>query len=395
MLALTCPNKFVQIGDASVATISLNKESPIPLHVQLLNQLRQLILGGEWQPHERLPSEPELVEQLGVSRTTIRKAFDTAEREGLIYRVAGKGTFVEAQPAAVSRRLVGFVIPRFRSTFDSHLLLGVEQVLKAHEYQVLFCNSERRLDEENRLLAGLIRDRVDGFVIWPVQSDDLNRELFHLSVRGFPLVLMDRAFPYLEADCALADNFGGAYAATQHLLELGHERIAFLARPYLHLLPVAERLAGYRQALRDAGLELLPPLLVGEPFEPGTGYTLRAYADASGPEIQALREQLARPNRPTAIFAMNDLMALLALKAAALTGLVVPNDISIVGFDDLDVVNQLAVPLTTVAQNPLDLGAEAARLLLDRLGGYRGAPRQRRLRTSLCVRGTSVPPNGR
>lgn len=372
--------------------IHLSKESPIPLHIQLLNQLRQRILGGSWAPHERLPSEPELVNQLGVSRATVRKAFEAAEREGLLYRVAGKGTFVEARPTAGRRRLVGFVIPQFRSTFDSHLLLGVEQMLKGEGYQVLFCNSERRLDEENRLLAGLVRDRVEGIIIWPVQSDDLSRELFRLSVRGFPLVLMDRAFPYLEADCVLAENVGGARAATEHLIELGHQQIAFLARPHLHLLPITERLAGYRQALRDAGLEPLSPLLVGAPDESGTGYTLHAYTNASGAEIEALRAALTRPDRPTAIFAMNDLMALMALKAATLEGLAVPGALSIVGFDDLDVVSQLEVPLTTVAQNPLEMGAAAAQLLLERLAGYRGAPRQRRLPTHLRVRGTSGPP---
>lgn len=373
--------------------IELDKESPLPLHAQLLNQLRQLILGGEWEPHQRVPSEPQLVQQLGVSRATIRKSLSAAEREGLLYRVAGKGTFVEAQPAAGPQRLVGFVIPQFRSSFDSNLLIGVERELKTHGYRVLFCHSERRLEEENELLAALIRERVEGIMIWPVQSDDLDRELFRLSVRGFPLVLMDRTFPYLEADAALADNTAGAYAATKHLIELGHRKISFLARPYLHLLPIAERLAGYRQALRDARLKPLPPLLVGEALEPSTGYALRTYANATGPDIEALCEVLTQPDRPTAIFAMNDLMALLALRAAALSGLTVPDDLSMVGFDDLDVVSQLQVPLTTVAQNPLDLGAAAAELLLDRLDGYRGAPRQRRLPIELRVRGTTgLPP---
>lgn len=375
-----------------MAKIKLDKQSPIPLHVQLLNRLRQLILSGEWTSHEQLPSEPELVRQLGVSRATVRKALESAEREGLLFRVAGKGTFVEANPAAGPQRLVGFVIPQFRSSFDSNLLIGVERELKTQGYRVLFCNSERRLEEENNLLAELIQDRVDGVIIWPVQSDDLDRELFRLSVRNFPLVLMDRTFPYLETDSALVDNTGGAFAATQHLIELGHRKIAFLARPYLHLLPIAERLAGYRKALRDASLEPLPPLLVGEALEPGTGYALRTYANATGPDIDALREALAQPDRPTAIFAMNDLMALLALKAAELTGLTVPDDLSIVGFDDLDAVSQLRVPLSTVAQNPLELGATAAQLLLDRLNGYRGAPRQRRLPTTLRVRGTTGPP---
>lgn len=375
-----------------MAWVRVNKESPIPLHAQLLNQLRQLILSGEWEPHQRLPSEPELVEQLGVSRTTVRQSLAAAQRERLIYRVAGKGTFVETHPTAETPRLVGFVIPHFRSSFDSDLLLGVEQVLKARGYQVLFCNSERRLEEENRVLAGLLRDRVEGIVIWPVYSDDLSRELYRLSVRDFPMVLLDRTFPYLETDCVLVDNVGGGCAATRHLLQLGHRRIAFLARPFLHLLPIAERLAGYRQAMREAGLEALPPMLAGEAYEPDTGGALRAYGEASGSDIEALMEQLAQPNRPTAIFAMNDLMALQVLRAAARVGLSVPGDLSVVGFDNLEVVSHLLVPLTTVAQSPRDLGATAAQLLLDRLHGGRSVPQQHHLPAELRVRATTGPP---
>lgn len=369
----------------------LIKNSPIPLHIQLLNQLRQHILSGDWPAHTRLLSEPKLVERLGVSRATIRQAFDAGEREGLIYRVAGKGAFVAAHPIGAAHRLVGFIIPQFHSTFDSQLLLGAEQTLKAQRYQVLFCHTERLLEEENRCLHDLARQRIDGIIIWPTPSDDPNRALCQLAARGLPVALLDRTFAGVSADVALADNASGVSAAIRHLLDLGHRRIAFLARPYLHLQSIAERFDAYCHAMRHAGLEPSAPVLVGAAAEPSTHTTLHAFITATGNEIDAVSALLLRDERPTAFVAMNDHLALMAYKAATLIGLAIPRDLSIIGFDDLDILQQLHVPLTTVAQRPFDLGATGARLLLDRLNGFRGAPRVQRLPTRLIVRATSGP----
>src|SRR4051794_19649288 len=105
----------------------LSKESPLPLHIQLLNELRRSILSGDMPPHTRVESEPKMAEALGVSRTTIRQAWQAAEEEGLLYRVHGKGTFV-AEPANLKKvELIGFLIPDFRSSFDSQLLSGAER----------------------------------------------------------------------------------------------------------------------------------------------------------------------------------------------------------------------------------------------------------------------------
>lgn len=372
--------------------ITLSRESPIPLHKQLLNEVRHRILSGQWLPDTRIPSELELKQQLGLSRSTVRQALLAAQAEGLLERVAGKGTFVaHVSVPAGNPQLIGFVIPYFRSSFDSQLLRGAESAAKARGYRIIFCNSERKVEEEDRLLQLLVRDGVTGVVIWPAMGEGANRFLLHLA-RQLAVTLMDRTFPGLGADFVRCDNYAGAYTATQHLISLGHRQPAFLARPYLELLPIAQRLEGYRAAMQDAGLSPLEPILVGEPREIGTDYALRAYLDASGEDIQQIRRHLESAGRPTAIFAMNDLMAMQVLKAASLAGVRVPQDLSIVGFDDLDVVSQLEVPLTTVVQDPFALGDQATRLLVDRIEGRADGPREVVLPTRLIVRASTGPP---
>ena len=375
--------------------ITILRDNAIPLHVQLLNQLRHFILSGQWPPGSRLPSEPELQQQLQISRSTIRRALHDAQAEGLIERVPGKGTFVARSPASKgNRHLIGFVTFDFLSEFQGKLLSGAESVARAKGYRIVFCHSERKVSEENRLLELLLQDQVGGILIWPAMGDDHTRVLFQLATQGVPpLVLMDRTFTGLTCDWVVSDNYAGAYAATQHLIALGHQRIAFLSRPILQLLPIAERVRGYRQALQDAGCTPLEPWLVGVAGqEMGTGYALRTYTDASSQDIQQIARYLENPQRPTAIFAMNDLMAIQALKAASLVRLRVPDDLSLVGFDDLDVVSHLEVPLTTMVQDTFTLGSRAAELLIERIEEYDGPPRQEVLPTQLRVRASTAPP---
>jgi DNA-binding LacI/PurR family transcriptional regulator len=373
--------------------ITVSKDSSVPLHIQLLNDMRHRILSREWMPGSRVPSENTLVSLLGISRSTIRLALHAAKAESLIASVAGKGTFVSATPGKqVNSHLIGFIIPYFRSSFDSQLLRGAEAVLRAQHYRVLFCNSERQVAEENRLLHLLIQDHAAGILIWPVMDQRSRRVLFDLVHQHIPITLLDRTFPKIQADAVLCENFNGGYAATQHLIALGHRKIVFMARPHLNLLPIAERLRGYRQAMRDARLKPCEPLLIGAAREISTDYALRSYTNANGEDIQQLRKYLKLPNRATAIFAMNDLMALQVLRAAELAHVRVPQELSIVGFDDMDFASHLETPLTTIAQDPFALGQEAARVLLQRIAKPSRAPRQFVLPTHLVVRKSTAPP---
>jgi DNA-binding LacI/PurR family transcriptional regulator len=376
--------------------VSVNPESAVPLHVQLLDQIRHLILSGEWAPGSRLPSEADLRRDLQISRGTIRQALQNAETEGLIERAPSKGTFVAQTPSREAPlRLIGFITSDFLSDHQRQLLRGAEQLARSRGYGCLFSSSGQDLPTENRLLDRMVADHVRGMLIWPIYEDAPSRRLFELGVRcDPPMVLMDRTLPGLLCDSVASDNYAGAFAATQHLIQLGHRRIVFLTRPLLELSTIADRLRGHRDALQEAGCAHLEPWCIEPSLEErGEQYALHQYSSAgTSVEIAAIAERLQMPQPPTAIFAMNDLTALLALKAASLAHLSVPRDLSLVGFDDMDFVTFLPIPLTTVAQDTFALGQRAAELLIERIEGYEGPPRSELIPTHLRERESTAPP---
>ncbi len=370
--------------------IKIDHDSTIPLHVQLLNELRHLILSGKAEPGSRLPSESEFQRELGISRSTIRQALNNAEAEGLIERVPGKGSFVRLTPIDKGRKnnLIGYITFDFHSEFQGQLLSGAESVTRASGYRILFCNSNGNLSEENKLLDQLVSDKVLGILIWPAYSTEASRRLFQLAnQQQVPIVLMDRTFEGLNNDYIISDNFKGAYEAVSYLINLGHKKIVFLSRPILKLLPIAERLRGYRQAMMDNGLDPLEPWVAGNTNREN-GYSLQMNGTVNR-EIEEIEKMLRGENRPTAIFSMNDLVALEAFKAARLVGLKVPDNISIVGFDDMDIVSYFDIPLTTVHQDIFYMGKRAAELLIERIKGYSGPPRREVIPTYLRIRAST------
>ena len=382
--------------------ITIDHDESVPLYVQLFNQLSHLILSGEWKPGSRLPSEAEWQRQLKISRSTIRQALDKVEAQGLVVRVPGRGTFVAQSPPAATpasartSRLIGYVTCDSFRYLQSQLVSGAESTISAEEYRVIFCSSNRDIDEENKLLDRLVlEDKVEGILIWPILHDDPSRRLFQLTHQHrIPMVLVDRTFAGLACDCVTSDNHGGARAVVEHLIELGHRRIAFLSRPVLQLLTISERLRGYQDALQDAGIAPLAPCLVGAAGqEMEIIFALQNYGEPASQEIEQIVQYLQSPSRPTAIFAMNDMMAMQVIKAAKSIGLHVPDDLSLAGFDDESVVNTLLeAPLTTVAQDGFALGKRAAELLIERIAGYDGPPRREILPTQLRVRASTAPP---
>ncbi|MCC7451421.1 MAG: GntR family transcriptional regulator [Anaerolineae bacterium] len=369
----------------------ISKASPLPLHIQLLDDLRHKVLTGVFKPNDMLPGEWELAKELDISRTTIQKAWHSAEEEKLIYRIPGKGTFVtplQTSNTGVSspvRTAIGLVIPDFRSALAAQLLRGAERILRQKGYRVQVAASEYSIAEENRVLRHMYDDAVQGFIIWAVHCDSSPRLLSQLS-QSVPTVLLDRPLPQLHLPCVTSNNYMGGMQAMQHLIALGHRKIAFLARPHLHLWTVTERYRAFRDALQDIGEQPAAPILIGNDQELSS---YDAYLTSSDASLAPLIARLQNPDRPTAIFAVNDWMAMRALRATAAVGLRVPDDLSIVGFDNLEISNALTPPLTTVAQNTDLLGAEAAHRLLNLIDGDSVQEVLSLLPTQLIVRGST------
>ncbi|MBN2118560.1 MAG: GntR family transcriptional regulator [Anaerolineales bacterium] len=381
--------------DVEKIKIKIIKNSPVPMYQQILNEISAHIASGEWPAGTQLPTEAELESQLQVSRVTVRQAFSAAVAEGLVVRLPGKGTFVSGTEtlAAIHKpeAFIGYVVPHLSSSFNVQILLGVESILKEKGYHLIFCNSEGDLAKENQLLESLETNRMSGYIVQPVYSEASDRNLIRLAARGDRIVLIDRNLPGIQVDTVMSNHFEGGQQVVQHLIDQGYRDIVYLAHEPIQLPSIAERLRGYQVAMTKAKLEPHPPFVVGGPIELGYLQDQNSLTLRENVALEMIAELLRGPARPQAIVAMNDLVAMLVLEAAERVGLHIPNDLAIVGFDNLD--SAVTNNLTTVCQRPYEIGSEAARLLLQRIHGDKDASKQIQLPTQLIIRGSSLNPN--
>lgn len=352
----------------------IRPDSPVALYTQLVRQLRAKIESGEWGPGARVPSEIELAREYGISRGTVRQAMVRLHSDGLLERAPGKGTYV-ANRTHVAQMLIGVVLPYESDMLALEILVGSEKAARQEGYHVIFSQTNDDLQIQTQDIQQMREKGVAGLVIFPATDITQDETIIRLHAEGFPFVLVDRYFPDLDTDAVVVDNFDGAYQATRHLIELGHERIGFLTPGSLDTTSIHDRFEGYRQALADHHLAYDDTL-----------FHLYKGLMQTDKGLTSLRTMLRSPKRPTAFFAVTDLLALRLLEAAQREQLDVPEDLSIVGFDDIQQASLISVPLTTVAQPRIEIGIRAAEVLIERIHGLRVQPTQVVLPTRLVVR---------
>jgi DNA-binding LacI/PurR family transcriptional regulator len=368
--------------------IKINKHAPIPMYQQILNEISARIASGEWPAGTQLPTEAELEMDLEVSRVTIRQALRAAVEEGLVVRLPGKGTFVSETEASTtahrSEGFIGYVVPHLSSSFNVQILLGVESILKEKGYHLIFCNSEGDFSKENELLQSLESNRMSGYIIQPVYAEANDRSLIRLASKGARMVLIDRSVPGLQVDVVMSNHFEGGQRVVRHLIDQGYREIVYLAHEPIQLPSISERFRGYQAAMTGAQLNPWAPFVVGGPIELGYLQAQNSPTPHENAAVEKIADLLRGPARPEAVVAMNDLVAMLVLEAAEQVGLRIPDELGVVGFDNLDcaVTNNL----TTVAQQPYEIGSEAARLLLQGIHGDHEVSKQIQLPTQLIIR---------
>ena len=325
----------------------------------------------------------------GVGAGTVSRVLNDSPRvsENTRARVLAAIEVLDYRPNPLAQGLsrgrcqtLGVVVPFFTHASAVERLRGVVAALDESRYDLVLFNVESPVHRDEHFATLTRRDRADGLLIisLPPPPGSLDR----LARSGVPVVLLDARGGGVTA--VVTDDVGGGRLATRHLLDLGHERIAFIGddpdNP-LGFTAGSSREDGYRRAMAEAGVSTPP------------GYVRH------GPHVRSvarrLAEQLlARPDRPTAIFSSSDTQALGVLEAARAAGLDVPADVSVVGFDDVEVSGYAG--LTTVRQPLFESGRLGARILLDALDdGHPPEPREHRLALELIERSTTAPPRRR
>jgi LacI family transcriptional regulator len=268
---------------------------------------------------------------------------------------------------------IGLMISDITNPFFPDVVRGVEDVVYANgqDYNLILCNTEENGEKERLYLNVLLEKRVDGIVMAPAGGNQ--NYLRELLADGFPVVFVDRWIPGIDADAVVVDNVDASYQIVNHLIRLGHRRIAIM-KARLDSSAIDERLEGYQAALASAGI----------PFDPA--YVFESNSSIDDGRAAGMRLLGSSPP-PTAVFGTNNFVTIGMMNALAQCGLRCPEDLAVVGFDDFPWASAFHPGLTTVAQPGYALGQTAANLLFQRMNNKEAGPAVKKvLTTTLMIR---------
>ena len=335
------------------------------LYEKILQYLKDKINKKELLPGDRLPTEMELAQEFGVSRITSKRALEELRSAGIIYRVRGRGSFVAkpiqtenasgAETGMDYKKVVAFVIPFSCANGGIiNTIKGASRIVSEKGYILDVKYSNNDPEEERELLRMLYEKGVGGIIFYPI-SDRMNLEMMNtLSLNEYPIVSIDRYFESVPVSYVVSDNQGGEYEAIKYLLRLGHRNIAFISDNKIEdATSVRNRYFGYCRALKEGGIEIRPEIVKNGDF-------LNLIRE---PSLKILKELLEEG--VTAFCCINDYVAIFVLQCLKSMDIDVPETVSVVGFDNLDISEMAYVPLTTVRQDMEKMGEEAAQYIVE------------------------------
>ncbi|WP_328806800.1 LacI family DNA-binding transcriptional regulator [Streptacidiphilus fuscans] len=324
----------------------------------------------------------EIAREAGVSTPTVSKVLNgradvaPATRQRVEELLAQHG-YQRRRGNATASPLLELVFHELESAWAMEVIRGVENVVREEGLSVVLSESSGRLSLGQSWVDGVLARRPTGVILVLSGLDKAQQD--QLTSRDIPFVVMDPAGdPGQDVPAVGTTNWDGGLAATRHLLDLGHRRIGVVAGPPQMMCSRA-RIDGYRAALETAGIAFDPALVREGDFHHEAGH-------------RAGLELLGLADRPTAVFAGNDLQALGLYEAARESGLRIPQDLSVVGFDDLPIARWVGPPLTTVRQPLTEMAEMAARMVIDLARGGRPATLRVDLATTLVERSSTAPP---
>jgi GntR family transcriptional regulator of arabinose operon len=360
-----------------------------PLYMLIQEHFKRLITTGKLTEEDKIPTEKELMEEFNVSRITVANALTQLAKDGWIYRIPGRGSFVQGnsmpQPVAQShdrlevnelqpnmaaeesfkplttttkrRQMIGFLIPSLEDYFALRLIQGINSIVDESRYYLAIVLTNHSKDKEKEAIVELIHKGAVGLIIFPIDAETYNEEILALKIRQYPFVLIDRNLPGVETHVVSSNNFLGGQLAVSHLWDLGHRDIAIVTDSPISTITVEGRIAGYMEALKQKNALINPALILTE-FKID-------YKDGVNDQHPLYR--YIRNNLATAYIALN---AKLGLHIAAISqrlGLNVPVDLSILTFDDPSLGIDETGTYTHIAQSEIEIGRQAAEVLVGLL----------------------------
>ncbi|NIK80245.1 GntR family transcriptional regulator of arabinose operon [Paenibacillus castaneae] len=344
-----------------------------PLYQKIQDYIRDLIATEGLKAGDRVPTEKDLMQLFNVSKITVVNAMVGLANDHIITRVPGKGSFVssgepeemeEALPAAptihVERaavlgrtRIIGLVMPSIYDYFAIRLIEGVQRALYEKGYRSMILLSGGDVDREKEAFKTLKEAGAEGLLVFPVDEENYNEEIISMKFSGYPFVLIDRYLPGVETNYIAADGRLGTSLAVDYLWELGHREIAICSDSPLQTITVQERIEGYMDALKNKGALINPAHMITE-FQVGSPKDSEKH-----PLYRYIRSRMA-----TAYITLNGRLGVQIYQMAKKAGLQVPDDLSIISFDDpTSIVEEFSV-FTHIKQFEHEMGYRAAQTLL-------------------------------
>ncbi|MGZ9585119.1 GntR family transcriptional regulator [Paenibacillus marinisediminis] len=341
-----------------------------PLYALIIEHIQRQIEEGKFLPHDQIPTEMELAEQFGVSRITTKRALVELERSGLIYRRRGSGSYVKERQQSEqldiqrtaellpSKRIISIILPYMVENGHVGYLKGISDLLESKGYYLSLHSSDWDAEKERELLIRLPKHGFDGIILYPLGSMH-NLDIVHMHyLNGYPLVTIDQYYDGIPLPSVVSDNRRGGYLAAQHLIELGHRRIAYVSSIGIeYRTSVRDRYFGYCQALKEHSVRFVPELVICD-----------FYRQLSSDNEMCFYQDMARAliaRGATAVVTEHDQLALVMMSACLKGGIRIPEQLSFVGFDDIDMASHYEIPLSTVTQNYYEIGKCAAQLLIN------------------------------
>ena len=362
-----------------------------PKHILIHDAIAQAIAAGDYAPGQQLPTEKELVRSFRASRPTVARAMQRLVAEGVIERRAGSGSFVK-RSASAATQLFGLIIPGLgEKELMQAICAQMAREAESRHHTLLWGDATDLPSDDlgNRaieLAKRYVGMRVAGVFFAPVEfasgKDAVNRKVVELcDASGVPVVLLDRdltVYPHRSRyDLVGIDNRRAMCTLVTQLIDHGHTRVEFVARP-LSAPTVTLRLAGYRDALRDAGIE---------PSSNGVHF--------GDPDDRGFVRRILGSRRDRTFVCANDLTAARLMHTFEEIGVSVPDDVRVAGFDDVAYAHLLRVPLTTVRQPAQAIGSAAVRAMFERLSSPDTPGRDIFLPTTVVLRRSTSRPRGR
>ena len=332
----------------------INDKSSIPKYFQLQSWLQDRIEQGYYATNGKIPTESELVQLSGLSRATVRQALKNLENDGYIIRKKRVGSFVKkTQKSSFNIPTIGILIPDIRSGYAPILARGAEDKANQNDVSLILCNTDDKLSQAKYHVERLIKLSVSGVIYVPVAATDKqNLEVINkLKRKKIPVVLADRGIQDSNLDFVTTNNFEGSREITQHLINNGHERIAFLSNQ----LYSTERLRydGFISKMKEINVNQDTSITILDK----RAFNVNRY-------LSHVYKILKNRKKFTAVYAGHDRIALLFYAAAKHLGLEVPNDFSLVGYDNMPLTT---ISLTTMHQPIYEMGQESMELIISRI----------------------------